>query len=982
MKNIIKNKYIGIFIGWILVLVLAIATMPNISNVVSEKGEITLPSDLQSQIANKIGEEYSGQNSSQIIAVFNKDGELTDTDKENIKETLNNLNDKKEDYSINEITSSATSEEAAKQLRSEDKTTELALISVNKEKVETVAGKINEQIKTKDLNTYITGGDVLQKEFGHETQTGIQKTEIISIIFILGVLIIIFRSPIAPLLSLVTVGTSLIVSLNIIMNLANHYNFPLSNFTQVFLVVVLLGIGTDYNILLYNKFKEELEKGHDKFHAAKIAIKTAGKTILFSGSSVFIGFAVLILAEFIIYRSAFGVAIGVAVLLLNLLTLNLFFMSVLGEKMFWPSKGAKGHGESKLWSKLSQISLMRPLIMIGLSLIIAVPFVGHSMTRTLNYNDADELPDTNFAKQGYTIIQNHYSKGMSAPVNIYIKSDKELDNSESLSDINKITTFLKEKDEISSVLSVTEPTGEKIEDLYLKKQLETLTTEINTAQDGVKNINSGLSGAKSQLDSQNISSNLSQVGQLSDGAKQVSDATSAFGAGLNTYVNGVDSFSLQVSEAANSPKLAQATSQMQQLSKLSSDLDSLGIKGEQINSDLANLSSLIQSLNAQVNDPNLTDASVKLEKLNAALSSLETLKENSKNLQNEVSSLVAMTSEVNSATTELKQGGNSLLSSIEQLEQGSKEVSDATAVLNSELQKVGSQVGSLSNGLGEASSGLSQIDTGITDANKYLTELKDSNIGREMYIPKSVIESGQLNASFDNYLSKDKKITKMTVVLKDSPTTLESANFINNLEKELETVKATTSLKDSQVVIGGQTSQVNDLSQMASKDFTKSGAIMLVGIALVLIVITGSLTQSFTIVTTLGATYFASLTIAEQLSKWILGKELLGWNAPFFIFIMLIALGVDYSIFLAMRYKENIELANMKPTIAIKNASGIIGGVVISAAIILGGTFAALYPSGITTLIHVAFGVIAGLILLVIFLPITMSATIKLSHKK
>lgn len=982
MKNIVRNKYIGIFIGWILVLVLAIATMPNISNVVNEKGQITLPSDLQSQIASRVENEYTGEDSSEIIAVFNKDGKLNDSDRKNIKETIDKLNSKKDGYSIVGITSSYDSEEAANQLRSEDKTTELALISVEKEKVETVVQEINEQIKTQDLNTYVTGGEVLQKEFGHETQTGIQKTEIISIIFILVVLIIIFRSPVAPVLSLVTVGTSLIVSLNIIMNLAAHYDFPLSNFTQVFLVVVLLGIGTDYNILLYNKFKEELEKGHDKLHAAKIALRTSGKTILFSGSSVFIGFAVLILAEFIIYRSAFGVAIGVAVLLLNLLTLNLFFMTTLGDKMFWPVKKAKGHGESRLWLKLSQLSVMRPLIMIGIAIIIAIPFVGHSMSRTLNYNDADELPDTNFAKQGYMIIQNHYSKGMSAPVNIYIKSDKELDNSESLSDINKITTYLNEKDEISNVLSATEPTGEKIEDLYLKKQLETLISGMGEAQDGVKNINSGLSGAKSQLDGQNINGNLAQVGMLADGAKQVSDGTAAFGSGLNTYVSGVNNFSGEISNVVNNPKLAQATVQMEQLSKLGSQLDSIGIKGDQVSKDLVLLSNKIQELNTQVNDPNLTDVSKKLDQLNAATVALAELQENSKNLQEEVSSLVAMTKQMNEATVRLEAGGNTLLSSIEQLEQGSKQVSDGTEVLNNELQKVGSQVNTLSNGLGEASGGLNKIDTGINDANKYLTELKDSNIGNQMYVPKSVIESGQLNESFDNYLSKDKKITKITVILKDNPSTLESANFINNLEKELTTVKTTTSLKDSSLVIGGQTSQINDLNQMASKDFTKSGAIMLAGIVLVLLVITRSLIQSFAIIMTLTGTYFASLTIAELLSKWILGKDLLGWNAPFFIFIMLIALGVDYSIFLAMRYKENIELANMNPIESIKNAAGIIGGVVISAAIILGGTFAALYPSGITTLIHVAFGVIVGLILLVIFLPIVMSATIKLSYKK
>lgn len=66
------------------------------------------------------------------------------------------------------------------------------------------------------------------------------------------------------------------------------------------------------------------------------------------------------------------------------------------------------------------------------------------------------------------------------------------------------------------------------------------------------------------------------------------------------------------------------------------------------------------------------------------------------------------------------------------------------------------------------------------------------------------------------------------------------------------------------------------------------------------------------------------------------------------------------------------------------NAATAIGTVVISAAIILSGTFAALIPSGVTTLIQVALGVIFGLIILVIILPLTLSSLISLMrwHEK
>ena len=105
----------------------------------------------------------------------------------------------------------------------------------------------------------------------------------------------------------------------------------------------------------------------------------------------------------------------------------------------------------------------------------------------------------------------------------------------------------------------------------------------------------------------------------------------------------------------------------------------------------------------------------------------------------------------------------------------------------------------------------------------------------------------------------------------------------------------------------------------------------------------------------------------------------LSWSVPFFTFIMIVALGVDYSIFLITRFNEYKDL---DPRAAIIKAATNIGGVIISAAVILSGTFAALYPANMTTQIELATAVIIGLFLLsVVFLPIFMPALISLGRK-
>jgi RND superfamily putative drug exporter len=122
--------------------------------------------------------------------------------------------------------------------------------------------------------------------------------------------------------------------------------------------------------------------------------------------------------------------------------------------------------------------------------------------------------------------------------------------------------------------------------------------------------------------------------------------------------------------------------------------------------------------------------------------------------------------------------------------------------------------------------------------------------------------------------------------------------------------------------------------------------------------------------------YYAAMFVLNNIFINLMGLEGVSSYVPFFSFIVIVALGVDYSIFLMMRYKE---YPNMSPKEAIVMASSHIGGVVTSAAIILGGTFATLMPSGLTLLSQLAIAVIVGLIVLCfIMLPVFLPAMIAL----
>lgn len=429
---------------WLALIITALVAMPNVSRLVRDKGQVTLPSSVQSEVAQTIDRKsVNNRGVRSLIVVFNKQhGQLTTKDNQRIAQSIRQI---KKDANLDILSMTSASDNAAtkKQLSAKDGTTQLAMISLSDSaKVHRQAQQLRQHLHISGLRTYVTGSALLNDDFSTTTQAGLKKTEIIAAVFIFIVLILVFRSLLVPIISLLTVAIAYLVSSSLVMNLAQQVDFPISNFTQIFMVVVLFGIGTDYNILLYNRFKEELANGLSTDEATKVARKHAGRTIGYSGISVFIGFAVLALAKFSFYQSAVGVAVGVIVLLAVLLTLNPFFMALLGQTMFWPSRNLATHGTNRIWRWLSRSAMAHTITTVILMLLAITPLLLFSQQK-LNFNSADELPNTIESKAGYNLIQKHYPAGMSGPSTLYIEADKSLNNQRDLGTIDDLTNYLK-----------------------------------------------------------------------------------------------------------------------------------------------------------------------------------------------------------------------------------------------------------------------------------------------------------------------------------------------------------------------------------------------------------------------------------------------------------------------------------------------------------------------------------------------------------
>lgn len=473
-----------------------------------------------------------------LTLVYHRDRGLTTKDQAAIGRQVRTIRRHQHALRITKILAANETPSASHQLRSANQQTELVNVTVEgKDNLVQRAHLLDQWGKVAGVQLHVTGANLMNEIFLNVTRAGIKKTEIIAAIFIFIVLVLVFRSPVVPLVSLTMVGVALIVTLSLVMNLAKYFDFPISNFTQVFLVVVLFGIGTDYNILLYDRFKTELAQQADASAAALATRKTSGKTVLYSGTAVFIGFSVLGLAHFSFYRSALGVALGVAVLLSVLLTLNIFFMANLGPKMFWPSKQISKRDHNWLWTRLSNLAVAQPILMLGILVLIAggafIAYPNH-----LSFDNADEIPASTAARVGYAQVQRDFSKGMAEPTTLYIQSKTSLATPTKLSAIDDLTTKLAAEPHVAHVYSVTRPTGSQLAQLEVKNQLTTLVHQIGVMQGGLNRIADGLGQASQQLQQANVTQKLGQLQQLANGSQQLAGGPSDYKRGFNSMLVG------------------------------------------------------------------------------------------------------------------------------------------------------------------------------------------------------------------------------------------------------------------------------------------------------------------------------------------------------------------------------------------------------------------------------------------------------------
>ncbi|WP_431682375.1 MMPL family transporter [Kitasatospora sp. KL5] len=162
-------------------------------------------------------------------------------------------------------------------------------------------------------------------------------------------------------------------------------------------------------------------------------------------------------------------------------------------------------------------------------------------------------------------------------------------------------------------------------------------------------------------------------------------------------------------------------------------------------------------------------------------------------------------------------------------------------------------------------------------------------------------------------------------------------------------------------LVGGYTAQQEDTRATASRDRGVIVPVVLVCILLILIVLLRSLVAPLLLAATVALSYLAVLGVSAVVFPHVLGFPATDPSVPLYGYVFLVALGVDYNIFLMTRARE--ESLRHGTREGVLRALTATGGVITSAGVVLAATFAALGVIPLAFLVQIAFIVAFGVLL-------------------
>ncbi|APX02310.1 MMPL family transporter [Arthrobacter sp. QXT-31] len=191
--------------------------------------------------------------------------------------------------------------------------------------------------------------------------------------------------------------------------------------------------------------------------------------------------------------------------------------------------------------------------------------------------------------------------------------------------------------------------------------------------------------------------------------------------------------------------------------------------------------------------------------------------------------------------------------------------------------------------------------------------------------------------------------------------TLDFAADSDAAEQAVSAMRNSVTQADPGALVGGVTATALDTNTTAQRDLATIIPVVLAVILVILMLLLRSVLAPVLLVASVVLSYAAAMGVSALVFNHVFGFPGADATVPLFGFVFLVALGVDYNIFLMSRVREESLKHGTRP--GILRGLGVTGGVITSAGVVLAATFAALGVIPIMFLVQLAFIVAFGVLL-------------------
>jgi putative drug exporter of the RND superfamily len=304
------------------------------------------------------------------------------------------------------------------------------------------------------LHVYLVGQAAAFAATNEVGATSLARVELILLPLVVAILLILYRSMAAALISMAVGVTAIVIATGVLTWLASV--FELTVIVQSIATMLGLGVSIDYSLIMIRRFIDEIADS-DRTVALINTMRTAGRTVAASGTTVAVAIATLLIVDMPLIRSiAIAGISGVMVAVLTCLVVLPAVLYVLGPRV------AAGHlpwlpstrdRSRRRWDKLARIIMAKPVAALVITtaalLALAVPAFGLKT----DSGDASVLPASSSVRQGYDLVEEQYGKGAVEPIFVVIESDRSFSGSKDFAGLMAMTTGFSQLNHTARVAS-------------------------------------------------------------------------------------------------------------------------------------------------------------------------------------------------------------------------------------------------------------------------------------------------------------------------------------------------------------------------------------------------------------------------------------------------------------------------------------------------------------------------------------------------